>query len=171
MECTACAHECLAGQDNCPECGQDLTHLSLPEPKRGRIHELILEDPLSQLNAPRPITLTESDNVARAVELMRQHRFGSALVLDEQGALTGILTERDVCRRLASRKEPLEWIPVREVMTKNPQRLTEEDTIARALNHMAVGGFRHIPVVRGGAPVGFVSIRGILTYIARNALA
>jgi len=170
MECPSCGEECLAGQDSCKVCGQDLTRLSFPAPKRGRIHELILEDPLSQLNAPSPITLSKSDNVARAVELMRNRRFGSVLVLDESGALTGILTERDICRRLAGRREPLEWIPIRDVMTPNPQSLTEEDTIASALNHMAVGGFRHIPIVRDGAPVGFVSIRGILSYIAKNAL-
>ena len=55
-------------------------------------------------------------------------------------------------------------------MTPRPQALSEEDTIAQAINCMAVGGYRHLPIVRDGAPVGFVSIRGILSYIAKNAL-
>lgn len=170
MECPSCGSEYLPGQDACDECREDLTALSVPEPKRGRLHELILEDPISQLNAPRPITLRSTDPVASAVESMRKQRFGSVLVLDDDGRLAGIFTERDLLRRLSDARGPLEGVPLRDVMTPNPQALTEEDTIAHALNCMAVGGYRHIPIVREGVPVGFVSIRGILRYIAKNAL-
>lgn len=171
MECPSCAHEILAGQDTCEICQGDLTAAgALPQPKRGRIHELILEDPISQLNAPRPITLTTRDTVANAVKLMREKRFGSLLVLDEKNALVGIFTERDLCRGLGARREPLDWILLQDVMTPRPQTLSEDDTIASALNCMAVGGYRHIPIVREGVPIGFVSIRGILSYIAKNAL-
>lgn len=170
MECPSCGHEYIPGQDTCERCRVDLTVNSLPQPKRGRIHELILEDPLSQLNAPRPITLSVQDSVATAVKQMRERRFGSVLVLDRAGALSGIFTERDLCRRLGSRNDPLEWVLLQDVMTPRPQTLVEEDTIAHALNCMAVGGYRHIPIVRDGTPVGFVSIRGILSYIAKNAL-
>lgn len=170
MECPACGHENLPGQDTCEECHEDLTEAGLPVPKRGRLHELILEDPLSQLNAPLPITLERTDSVASAVELMRKHRFGSVLILDPSGKLAGIFTERDLLRRLAGSDRPLEAVSLGEVMTPRPQTLTEEDTLANALNHMAVGGYRHIPIVRDGAPVGFVSIRGILTYISQNVL-
>jgi CBS domain-containing protein len=170
MECPSCGHEFLAGQDSCEQCSDDLTHVNLPQPKRGRLHELILEDPLSQLNAPRPITLDETESVARAVDLMRKQRFGSVLVTSSGGRLSGIFTERDLCRKLGERRDPLEWVFLRDVMTPRPQTLREDDTIAHALNCMAVGGYRHIPIVRDGAPIGFVSIRGILTYIANNAL-
>ena len=56
------------------------------------------------------------------------------------------------------------------VMSENPHRLQEEDTIAQALNYMAVGGYRHLPIVHDGNPIGFCSIRGILRYISENAL-
>ena len=170
MECPSCGYEFLAGQDICEQCNVDLTHVSIPEPKRGRLHELILEDPLSQLNAPRPNSLRTTDSVARAVELMRKHRFGSVLVLGPGEGLLGIFTERDLCRKLGEGREPLDWVPLKDVMTPDPQTLREDDTIAHALHCMAVGGYRHIPIVRDGTPVGFVSIRGILTYIAKNAL-
>src|SRR5881409_1097380 len=142
MECPACGHENLPGQDTCDECQEDLTGLPLPEPKRGRLHELILEDPLSQLNAPRPITLGLRDTVASAVDLMIKQRFGSVLVLDSSGKLAGIFTERDLLRRLAGCERPLKEVELHEVMTPQPQTLTEGDTIANALNHMAVGGYR-----------------------------
>jgi CBS domain-containing protein len=170
MECPACGHEFLAGQDVCDDCGQDLTHVGLPVPKLGPLHELILEDPISQLNAPPPITLGARDSVGRAVDLMRKHRYGSVLVVTPEGKLAGIFTEGDLVRKLSRMRRPLESVLMEEVLTPDPQALTDESTIAQALHCMAVGGYRHIPVVRDGQPVGFVSIRGILTYIAKNAL-
>ena len=170
MKCPSCDQEIFPGQDICEGCGGDLTDLGPSEPLAGRLHELILEDPLSQLNAPRPITLRAEESVARAVELMKKRRFGSVLVLDQAGKLAGIFTERDLLVRLAGRGASLDSVRLGEVMTANPKVLREDDTIARALNHMAVGGYRHIPIVRDGKPVGFVSIRGILKYISQNAL-
>jgi CBS domain-containing protein len=55
-------------------------------------------------------------------------------------------------------------------MTPSPHAVAPDDTIASALHSMAVGGYRHVPVVREGRPVAFVSIRGILGYLAKNAL-
>jgi CBS domain-containing protein len=171
MECPACGHEFLPGQDQCEDCKEDLTSLTVPEPKRGRLHEVILDDPLSQLNAPRPITLRCSDSAARAIEQMRKHRFGSVLVLDDRGRLAGIFTERDVLRRLSRLAQTPEKVPLKAVMTPAPISLGEDDSIAQALSCMAVGGHRHIPLVDdSGAPTGFVSIRGILRYLAQNVL-
>jgi CBS domain-containing protein len=170
MKCPACDQEGFPGDDQCSACGTSLIDVSLPQPLSGRLHELILEDPLRRLNAPKPITLKKSDPVSRAVELMRKHRFGSVLVLDEARRLAGIFTERDLLCKLPGRDEPLTGITLDKVMTENPQTLREDDTIALALNRMSMGGYRHVPIVRDGVPVGFVSIRGILKYIARNAL-
>jgi CBS domain-containing protein len=167
--CPACDEEVFPGEDTCGACGADLIGAGPPEIFHGRLHELILEDPLSQLNAPRPITLKGSESVARAVELMRKYRYGSVLVLDDHGNLAGIFTERDLLRRVDKRGVALERVKLETVMTPSPFALREDDTIALALNRMAVGGYRHIPLVRDGRPVGFVSIRGILRYVAQNA--
>jgi CBS domain-containing protein len=169
MECPACCHSIILGDDVCEHCGGDLTHMAMPPPRRGRLHEVILEDPISQLNAPRPIILQGKDSVADAVERMRKLRYGSVLV-EEGKRLAGIFTEHDLVRHFASRDVDLAKVKLREVMTPNPQTLQEEDSLSCALHRMAVGGYRHIPVVRGGEPVGFISIRGILRYIAENAL-
>jgi CBS domain-containing protein len=169
MECPACGTEFLLGTDICEQCGGDLTQIGMPRPKRGRIHQMILEDPVSQLNAPNPIVLKTSDTVARAVEVMKKLRYGSVLVL-EGGCLAGIFTERDLLRHCAGSDRDLNLVRLGEVMTPKPQTVEEDDTLAFALHRMAVGGYRHIPVVRDGRPVGFISIRGILRYVAENAL-
>lgn len=171
MECPDCGQEALPGQDRCDECQGDLSSYQVPEPKRGRLHDAILDDPLSQLNAPRPIALRASDNAATAIESMRRCRFGSVLVLDEAGKLAGIFTERDVLRRLSRLAQPPDQVPLKAVMTPAPVALEEDDSLAQALSYMAVGGHRHIPIVdERGAPTGFVSIRGILRYLAQNVL-
>jgi len=48
--------------------------------------------------------------------------------------------------------------------------LKEDDILAHAIHLMAVRGFRHIPIVRDDRPIGFVSVRGILRYVAEQVL-
>lgn len=141
----------------------------VPPPKRRRIHELILKDPISQLNAPSPLIFKAEDSVAQAVGEMKKCRYGSVLIVEEGGLLEGIFTERDLLRRCFGGKKPLDDITLGSVMTSRPTTLTEKHTLAHALNAMAVGGYRHIPIVKKGMPVGFISIRGILIYIAQGS--
>ena len=102
---------------------------------------------------------------------MRKQRYGSVIVADDAGALSGIFTERDALIRLQHGETPLAKTRIADVMTKQPHSLKGTDTIAQALNLMAVGGYRHLPIVHDGQPVGFCSIRGILRYISQHALA
>ena len=146
---------------------QGLEYLDLPAPKRGALHQALLEDPISQLNAPKPIVLSVSDPVLKAARLMSKFRFGSVLVEDDEW-LVGIFTERDLLVRCAGKD--LEQLKLGEVMTREPQALREDDTLACVLHLMAVGGYRHVPILRDGHAVGFVSVRGILRYLAENAL-
>lgn len=148
---------------------QSLEYLDMPVPEKGEVRERVLEDPISRLNFPKPIVLEAGDPVSKAIKLMKKFRYGSVLVLDDEW-LVGIFTEKNLLQETSARNGDLERIPLREVMTPNPQALNDDDTIAEALHLMAVGGQRHIPVIKDGHPIGFVSIRGILRYIAENAL-
>ena len=73
------------------------------------------------------------------------------LVVDG-GRLVGIFTDRDAVLKVAGR--PLGPRPIAELMTRDPVVLRHDDTIAVAINKMAVGGFRHIPIVEDGRPTG-----------------
>jgi CBS domain-containing protein len=114
-----------------------------------------------------PNIVRSSTSLLEAIRLMQETRQGSVLVVDE-GKLVGIFTERDVLNRIAGQSVDLATVPLREHMTPDPQTLTEDDALAFALHRMAVGHYRHIPVVRNGAPVGFVSVRGVLRFLARH---
>jgi predicted transcriptional regulator len=112
---------------------------------------------------PRPpLGLRPDDSVEAAWHLMREHRVGCVLVVDD-GALVGILTERDLLMRVDA---PGSARPIREVMTPNPETLSPDDPIVYALNKMSVGGFRHVPLVdAAGHPVGVVSVKDVVDYI------
>ena len=123
-------------------------------------------DSVSRLQPTEPRMVAPSQTVAEAVALMRQHRVGCLLVC-EGDTLVGIFTERDLLREVAGSKLDLETTPVDHVMTENPETLQATDSIVFALNKMSLGGFRHVPLVDdAGKPVGIISVKDIVDYIA-----
>ncbi|MCI0409997.1 MAG: CBS domain-containing protein [Acidobacteria bacterium] len=164
MICPDCGTDNLPGLDNCEECGQDLRSLDIPSARDG-LQQVLLETPLREVGLLPPNIVSPGDSVLEAVRLMQKTRHGSVLVV-ENGKLVGIFTERDVLDRLAGEEVDLERLPVQVVMTPKPQYLGEEDALAFAVHRMAVGHYRHIPVLRDGHPVGFVSIRGVLKFLS-----
>ncbi len=105
------------------------------------------------------ITVEPTATVAEAATIMGERHVGSALVI-EGDSLIGIFTERDIVRALsqdfdAPRHQIADW------MTRNPQTVVPETSIQDALDRMLKGGFRHLPVVEEGSPVGVISMRDI----------
>ncbi len=157
MICPVCAYDNMAGADECENCGADLRAADLPE-AHDAFEARLLEERLADLEPQRPIAVGPDDPVTTAIAAMQEHRIGCVTV-ERDGRLVGILTERDLVQKLAAR--PLAGILVHEVMTPDPVVLRDDDTIAVAMNKMAVGGFRHIPLVRGGQVTGMVSARDL----------
>ena len=80
----------------------------------------------------------------------------------KKGHIAGIFTERDaIVRVLADGLDPAHT-KLSRVMTKDPFTITADKPFAHALILMRERGFRHVPVVEGGRPVGMVSIRDAL---------
>ena len=119
---------------------------------------------VKRLKIDQPLGTSPEATVLEAVQLMQSHHIGCLLVL-ENLKVVGIFTERDLLSKVAGKQTDLRKIRVRDVMTAKPVVLKEEDSIAFALNKMGVGGFRHIPVVVQGLPIGIISIRNVLHYL------
>ena len=135
-----------------------------PEAPARVLDQRMIREPIRLLRPkPRPpLGLRPDDSVEAAWQLMREHRVGCVLVVDD-GALVGILTERDLLMRVDA---PGSARPIREVMTPDPETLSPDDPIVYALNKMSVGGFRHVPLVDATRrPVGIVSVKDIIDYI------
>jgi CBS domain-containing protein len=106
------------------------------------------------------VTVSPNATVAEAASIMSARHVGSALVLDDAGDLTGIFTERDILRALGSDFDAAAHT-VAEWMSRTPTTIDVGAGVADALDRMLHGGFRHLPVIDGGALVGVVSLRDL----------
>lgn len=99
--------------------------------------------------------------VAKAAKLMVRKNVGAVMVVAEK-RLVGIFTERDaVFRVIAAGRDP-EATTIGEVMTPDPVTVEPNEIFGRVLLAMHEQGFRHMPVVENGEPVGIVSSRSAL---------
>lgn len=90
--------------------------------------------------------------------LLAEHDVGAVLVLDGE-KLVGIVTERDIIKRVVAAGHNPEALPVSEFMTPSPIVCSHDKPFSHALMTMAEHRFRHMPVVDGLRVVGVVSMR------------
>ncbi len=111
--------------------------------------------------------LPPTATVRQAIERMQANRNGSVTVVDGAGHLVGILTEMDVLRRLDLEADPSRLgAPLSQVMTATPRTLPQEANLAQVMHLMAIGGFRHVPIVdEQRMLLGVVSFLDVLAYI------
>lgn len=109
----------------------------------------------------KPFVAAAKTTVADAARLMKKHDVGALMIVDA-GRLTGIFTERDALFRVIAEARDPRTTSVAEVMTSKPQTITPDKAVGHALLMMYEGGFRHVPVVEHGKPVGMVSARDAL---------
>jgi CBS domain-containing protein len=166
MICPTCGWDNLPGNEECSHCQQDLTPLDRPV-AQNRVERSLMEDPVSVLRPKPPVTVPSAATVRQAIEVMLKHNLGSVLVVDEAGKLVGILSERDLLKKVAPLPDPYAELTVQRLMTSKPESVTAEDTLAFALHKMDIGGYRHLPVLRDGKPTGVISVRDMLRHITR----
>jgi len=116
-----------------------------------RTIRLIIEDQVP-LTAPATITVEE------AARLMKRSRVGALMVVEGQ-KLVGIFTERDALYKVVAQGLNAQSTFVSAVMTPDPQTIHPDKPFVDALHLMHESGYRHIPVVEDGRPIGMVSAR------------
>ncbi|HEY0005856.1 MAG TPA: CBS domain-containing protein [Pyrinomonadaceae bacterium] len=109
-----------------------------------------------------PYSIRDTAMVLEAAEYMAQRNIGGVCVLDQEGRLIGILTERDLLNHIVvSRRDPSR-INVREIMSELRAVIRCDETPHDALERMERIGTRHLPVVDGDRWVGMLSIRDLM---------
>jgi len=104
-----------------------------------------------------PRTVEPDASIVDAAKAMAQDDIGAVLVT-EQGRVTGIVTDRDIAvRAVAAGKDPSST-RVSEVCTANPTTLTVDQSVEDAIRVVREQNVRRIPVVQDGRPAGIVSI-------------
>jgi CBS domain-containing protein len=164
MRCPVCGFVNLVGADLCDNCGADIfghdTPLQAPAFK-GQL----LGEHLDELGSPAPITVTADTSLDVVIARMAETEADCVLVMADD-RLIGIFTDRDAVVKAAGKR--VQSFHVRDFMTPDPVVLRHDDPIAVAIHKMAVGGFRHIPIVEDGRPTGVVTARDIFHHLAQT---
>jgi CBS domain-containing protein len=94
--------------------------------------------------------------------LLGSHRIGCIVIVDKDGKVAGIVSERDIVRVVGSEGPEALNEPVEACMTKTVVTCREADTIDRIMSEMTSHRFRHMPVVERGRLIGLVSIGDVV---------
>ncbi len=115
----------------------------------------------SVMDRNKVLTASPQTSVLDAATQM-EHKQVSAVLVVEEDKLVGIFTERDAVFRVIARGLNVQTTPLGEVMTPSPVTVDPEKSFGYALLMMHENGFRHVPVVVDGKPIGIVSARSAL---------
>ncbi|SRR6266566_5965240 len=129
-----------------------------------RPEEILAYRPLKQILAAKPKalwTVGPRDNALSAMQLMADKNIG-LLVVMENKAVVGVLTERDCVRRLVLAGKSPEATPVTDIMVRNVVKADIANTFAHCLKLMHEHHIRHLPVIEDGVAIGVISIRDLL---------
>lgn len=106
-------------------------------------------------------SLSPDATAAEAAKLMTNRDVGAVAVLDASGHLAGIVSERDVTRRVVAKGLDPAKVTVADFMTHDPDTVGPDDTALEALEIMRVRHYRHLPVAADGKIVGMLSVRDL----------
>jgi CBS domain-containing protein len=149
--------EVLEGDEGEPEVGR---HADV-----GRM--LLLTRVAEVMRRTPPVSLSTEVTVGRALETMAKKKVSAVMVVEARKPrrLVGIFTERDFLIRSGTTRG-LSRLPLKKVMSRDPERLRPKDSVAYALQKMSVGRFRHVPVVDDQAvPVGMITTRDLIDFL------
>ncbi len=112
------------------------------------------------------------DTLDRAAELMRDHGIGSLPVVDEQGHVVGMITDRDICMATLAQDAPPRAISVESTMSAHPTTCAPADDVRVIEERMCQRQLHRIPVVDDdGHPIGLVSLDDLARAAQQGALS
>ncbi len=117
---------------------------------------------------PMLISCRPEDSVKSAATLLSSNKIGAMPVVDEQGKLVGLLSERDIVRAFSMHNRDIMTMVIKELMSVNPITCNFDDEMERAMRLMNRHRFRHLPVMKGQELVGMLSIRDALEDMIRH---
>jgi len=110
------------------------------------------------------ISVPPTAGVLDVADIISAQRIGAVMVLDADGGVVGIVSERDVVKALAAHKANVTTLTAADVMTHQVVTATPSTPVDEALEIMDRGYFRHLPVLDGGKLAGIISIRDLVRH-------
>jgi len=147
----------------------DEEYFASPAGRSRRFDVGLLREPVTVLHNRTPLVFAGNDSASKAMGAMQAEHRGCVLITEDgtlRGRVRGIFTERDVLRRVIDGGRNPAQLTLGEIMTREPECLDSQASIAWALNKMEVGGFRHVPAVdESGRPQLVISVRDIVAFL------
>ena len=108
------------------------------------------------------LTAGPDATLAEICKLLDEHRIGALVILEKDGSVCGIASERDIVRQVSRQGNAALALPVSSCMTRKVVSCSEHDTIDHVMGKMTDGRFRHLPVLENGKLAGIISIGDIV---------
>ncbi len=119
-----------------------------------------LKDRPEFASKPKPLTFAATATVREAANEMSRLNYGSVFVVDGEERVEGVVTERDLLRRVISEGRDPETTPLADIMTADPRVAKEDDDLLEWLRIMSNERFRRLPVVDNDGRIKVVFTQG-----------
>ena len=119
-----------------------------------------LKDRPEFYNKPKPITFLKTDKVHKAVSIMAENNYGSVVIVDKNQKVIGIVTERDIVKKIVQKGLSAKTTVLEKIMTTNPRVANENDDIVDWLRIMSNDRFRRLPVVDSDGKIKVIFTQG-----------
>ena len=109
---------------------------------------------------PDPVTFLSKDKVYQAIEIMSEKNYGSVVIVDNKDKVVGIVTERDIVKKLVKNILTPKTTLLQDIMTPNPRVANENDSVVDWLRIMSNDRFRRLPVVDAKGKIKVIFTQG-----------
>ena len=118
-----------------------------------------------------PVTFEENDKVMNAVKAMTKDNFGSVVITDKKQKVKGIVTERDLMKKLLFNSMNPKTTKLKDIMTSPVKVADKDDEMVIWLRQMSNERFRHVPVVdKSGKLINIMSQGDFVSYSWPNLM-
>ena len=109
---------------------------------------------------PKPVTFLGKDKVSHAIAVMADKNYGSVVIVDSKDKVVGIVTERDIVKKLVNNNMSPKTTKLEDIMTLNPRVANENDDVVDWLRIMSNDRFRRLPVVDADGKIKVIFTQG-----------
>ncbi len=113
-------------------------------------------------------SISETQSVYQAIKMMKDREVGALPVLNANGQLSGIISERDYARKVILQNKSSKETQVSDIMTTEVVSVAADTSVDICMGLMSQHKIRHLPVVNGEALVGIITIGDLLKFIIRE---
>jgi CBS domain-containing protein len=114
------------------------------------------------------VSVRPDDTVFSALKVMADRKVGAVMVMEEEGQLVGVLSERDYARKVVLHGHTSRDTIAAEIMTRDVVCISADKRVEEAMAMMTVKRIRHLPVMDDGRLIGVVSIGDVGRAIIAN---